>query len=90
MSGFKSDAQRKHFFATGGGVSGFGVAVAVARALVPSRSPAQPVLGPGDYVHTIVVNGVPKQVVLNHADDATADERAEMDLKEIRKSHDFQ
>lgn len=90
MSGFKSDAQRRHFFANGGGVSGVGVVVAVARALVPSRSPAQPVLGPGDYVHTIVVNGVPKHVVLNHADDATAEEQAQMDLKEIRKSHDFQ
>lgn len=90
MSSFKSDAQRKRFFACGGGVSGFGVAVAVARALVPSRSPAQPVLGPGDYVHTIVVNGVPKHIVVNHADDATAEELAQVDLKEIRKSHDFQ
>lgn len=43
MSGFKSDAQRKHFFANGGGVSGFGVAVAVAKSLIPSRSVRQPV-----------------------------------------------
>jgi hypothetical protein len=121
MSGFKSDQQRKHFFANhgegsagGAGVPSFvqpvqsdesaaakqaandraiyGQSDAEAKAVQARNDSA--IYGidvqPGQHVHTIMVNGMAKYVALDESDRATPEEMHEMNMKEIRKSHDFQ
>lgn len=66
---FKSEAQKRWYFANFGNGSG--------GSLVSHPD--------GSYVHTIRVNGVDRHMILNRADDATAEENAEISMKEIRK-----
>lgn len=78
MSGFKSDAQRKHFFVNNG-----------AGSTSVSVTPV-PVVGPGQYVHSILVCGGVRHVVCEESDRLTREENFAISDKEDRKANDMQ